>query len=87
MKLDCQNERPTETPATQARKHILAIELDENEMACRILEVFFGVSRPVGATAAQALAAVGDIGRDAGRAAAVAIRYLHEQINAGQSVS
>lgn len=67
---------------------LLAVELDVNELACRILEAQVEERRPRGMTAAEALATQSEeLQGDVRRAAVAAIRYLKEQVNAGSSVS
>ena len=75
-------------PADKAREMVLAVELDEAELACRILEAIVGYRRPVGMTAEEALATQDEQSRnDVRHAAVAAMRYLTERINAGSSVS
>lgn len=80
--------QPTEAPAAKARRMALAVELDEAELACRILEAQVEARRPKGMAAKEALAGQpAGLRGDVMRAARAAILYLHEQINAGSSVS
>lgn len=76
------------TELDRARQMVLAVELDEAELACRILEAIVGSKRPPGMTAAEALATQTEQSQqDVRRAAVTAIRYFHEQVNAAGSVS
>lgn len=76
-----------ETTAERVRKLALAVELDQDELACRILEAQVEARRPKGMTATQALAGQpAELAADVRRAAVAAMRYLEERINAGASV-
>lgn len=60
-------------------KATLVIEMDQNELACRIIEAFMERKRPAGATAAQALVSLRADDRAAAMSAAlIAMQYLQE---------
>lgn len=67
------------------RRTVLIIELDQVELACRMLEASLKLRRPAGATANQALSSVHPEERAQLMVAAMAaMRYFEEQSNAGQ---
>jgi len=70
--------------AEGARKHVLAIELDQDELACRLLEAITVSKRPIGKSATAALNEV-EAATDLRRAALAAMRYFEECVNAGSS--
>lgn len=85
-----QSEKPDSytTPSERARQMVLAVELNQDELACRILEAIVEAKRPAGMTATEALHTQTKQSReDARRAAVAAMRYLEERVNAGASVS
>ena len=77
---------PRTTPE-RARKMVLAVELNEEELACRILEAQVGMRRPAGMSAMEALRTqTPELQADVRRAAVAAMRYLEERVNAGAAV-
>lgn len=71
-----------------ARRLLLAVELDQDELACRILEAQVGMQRPPTMTATEALETqTPEIRLQVRKAAAAAIAYLREQFNSGSSLS
>jgi hypothetical protein len=75
----------SETTAERARKTVLAVEIDEAELACRILEAQVEMRRPHGMSAREALETqTPQLQADVRRAAVAAIRYLTECVNRGR---
>ena len=75
-------------PAERARQMVLAVELDVDELACRILEAQHEMSRPDNVSATEALDTMPSmVQNDFRRCATVAMEYFEEQVNAGSSVS
>lgn len=61
------------------RRPALIVEMDQEELACRMLEGMYGCKRPPGSTARQALATMPAQDREAlMRGAMVAMTYLRE---------
>jgi hypothetical protein len=72
----------------KAKTTALVAEIDQEELAVRMIEAMMGIPRPVGLTATQTLG-VGDpeTAAMALRASETAIRYITECINAGRRPS
>lgn len=67
-----------------SQRATLIVEMDQMELACRILEAFMERKRPAGATAAQALGFLDADDRAATMAAALsAMEYLKECASKG----
>ncbi len=72
---------------TALKLHSIA-EISEAELAVRMCEASFGMKRPTGATAAQALNGIDDDVRDLWlKAARAAMEYWRECIKQSQRVS
>lgn len=75
--------------AEKAKKVVLGIEILRDELTARIAERCLGMRRPVGKTAAEALAQLEGVNPDivAGfRAAAdAAVIFFHECVNSGRA--
>ena len=68
-------------------KTVLVVEMDQIELACRILEAFMEHKRPAGLTAAEALAVLKQDDRAATMAAALAaMEYIKECTNLASAV-
>ena len=73
------------------KRKMVGIEIPRDELACRIAEASMGAKRPMGATAAEALAEAEKV--DPGQAkrwrdaADRAVMFFHECIKAGEAVN
>lgn len=69
---------------SRSPKAVFVAEIDEEELACRILENFLNIRRPPGVTAKQLLEGAHDTTYDgARRAARAALEYYAECIKKG----
>jgi hypothetical protein len=74
--------------AADVKNPSLIIEMDAAELAVRLCEANYGLKRPAGLTAQQALDAMDDDVRQGWqRSAVVAMEYLSECVSAGKRPS